>query len=66
MNHKRNLIRLLIIVFWLTLVGIFYEITTNYNNVFTLGWSTLLFYAVISIVVVYVGYFLSKHFWSKE
>ena len=64
MNHKRNAIRLAIAVFWLVVIGLAYTAVVHSNNAYALSWATWLFYAVVTIVVLYIGAVLSRKFWN--
>lgn len=66
MNHAQNLIRLLLVTFWLALSGIGYTVALNINNFAALGWPSLLMYGVLSLIVVYGGFFFTKAFWSVK
>lgn len=64
MNHKRNAVRFAIAVFWMLMVGLFFTAASNVSNAHALGWGTWLFYGIAAIVVLYIGAFATKHFWS--
>lgn len=64
MNHLRNAIRLVIIVFWMIVIGVIGSITTNGGNLFALSWISLLFPAVIMIVAIYIGVLLTIRHWN--
>jgi hypothetical protein len=64
MNHKRNAVRFAITVFWLVVAGLFFTAASNAGNAFSLSWATWLFYGIAATVVLYIGAFATKHFWS--
>ncbi len=66
MNHKRNAVRFAIVIFWLAWAGLALTAISNSGNARALGWGTWLFYGVAVVVVLYVGAFATKRFWSVK
>jgi hypothetical protein len=64
MNHWRNFVRLVIIVFWLVLLGVISSILNNAGNMLALSWISLLIPLVALIVVIYIGVFFTYHCWN--
>ena len=64
MSHTRNAARFGVIIFWLAVVGLAFTAVAHSGNAFSLSWATWLFYAAISAVVLYAGFFVSKRLWS--
>lgn len=60
----RFLARFAIIVIWLICIGILVSVFTNITNVVTLGWPSLLFYAVLLVAVAFGVAGISKHLWK--
>lgn len=65
-NHVRNAARLIIVVFWLVVVGLAYTAYANLTNVFALSWATWLLYATVTIVLLYAGVVLTSKFWNLK
>lgn len=66
LNHTRNAARLIIVVFWLVVVGLAYTAYANLNNAFALSWATWLLYATVTIVLLYAGVVLTSKFWNLK
>lgn len=66
LNHKRNAIRLTIVVFWLLVIGLFYTAYSNLGNAPALSWITWLVYFVGAIVALYAGAVLSQMLWNSK
>ncbi|MNO02239.1 hypothetical protein D3C81_2225740 [compost metagenome] len=64
MNHTRNAARFAIVIFWIVVVGLAYTTYSHSGNAFALSWATWLFYAIVAIVVLYVGAVLSNKLWK--
>lgn len=66
MNHVQNLVRLLIVAFWLgALIGLF-NFAMNINSFLTVSMAQWLFYGVITAIVFYTAFHMSKNFWSLK
>lgn len=65
-NHARNATRFAIVVFWVVVFGLLFTAFQNLGNAFALGWGTWLFYAVVAIVVFYVGVVYTIKLWSVK
>jgi hypothetical protein len=65
--HFRNLIRILIIAFWLAWSGALYFMVASFifGNAAYLGIFSLIFYTLVVSVGTYVSYFATKYLWSK-
>ncbi|MNH65326.1 hypothetical protein D3C73_173340 [compost metagenome] len=63
-NHTRNAARFAVVVFWVVILGLAYTAFQNSGNSFSLGWGTWLFYAVVTIVVLYAGVVYTIKLWS--
>lgn len=66
MNHTRNIARFFILIFWIGVIGLGYTVFTHSGNAYALSWVTWLFYAVVVIVVLYVGAILTSKFWNVK
>lgn len=63
-NHKRNAVRFAIVIFWVIVFGLGYTAFGHSGNVYALSWATWLLYAVVAVVALYAGAFLSTKFWN--
>ena len=66
MNHTRNAIRLVIVVFWLIVIGLAFTAYSNLTNAHALSWASWLLYAVVTIVALYAGAVLTSKFWNLK
>ena len=64
MSHKRNAARFAAAIFWAAVGGLAYTAVANSGNSLALYWATWLLYAAIAVVVVYAGFYTTKHLWS--
>lgn len=64
MNHARNAARFGVVIFWLAAIGLVFTAVMHSGNAFSLSWATWLFYAAVSVPVVYAGIFVSKSIWN--
>lgn len=63
-NHARNGIRLVIVFFWLLVIGGAYSAVVNSGNAFALSWVTWLFYAAVVIAVLYTAIVFTFRLWN--
>ncbi|QTH80435.1 hypothetical protein PA10_00237 [Pseudomonas phage pPa_SNUABM_DT01] len=64
MNHTRNAVRFFIVIFWIIVIGLGYTVISHSGNAYALSWASWLFYAVVTIVVLYIGAVLSFKLWN--
>jgi hypothetical protein len=63
-NHVRNATRLVIVFFWLFVVGVVYSVIMNSGNAWALSWITWLFYAAVSVAVLYTAIVFTFRLWK--
>lgn len=64
MNHKKNITRFLIIIFWMVIIGVAYTSINISSNAGAIGFYTWLLYGIALSAIIYLGIFLTQTYWN--